>query len=195
MGANTQTGAGLPADSRPANLKPHGGRGARSCDIVHRIAACAAGQDVHVTPSPGVPNIVVTIGGRPALKVALEVQHTTVYRYSRPVAFGPHRLMLRPRDGHDLRLLATELEISPASTSKRVYDVLGNSVTIVTLLEPASELRFASRLTIERVRLAATARRGRAERGALPVRLLDAGPLRSRPDAGAALYGPADRAG
>ena len=80
----------------------------------------------------------------------LEVQHTTVYRYSRPVAFGPHRLMLRPRDGHDLRLLATELEISPASTSKWVYDVLGNSVTIVTLLEPASELRFASRLTIER---------------------------------------------
>jgi transglutaminase-like putative cysteine protease len=87
--------------------------------------------------------------GRPALNV-LEVQHTTVYRYRRPVPFGPHRLMLRPRDGHDLRLLATELEIAPASTSKWVYDVLGNSVTIVTLLEPASELRFASRLTIER---------------------------------------------
>jgi transglutaminase-like putative cysteine protease len=58
--------------------------------------------------------------------------------------------MLRPRDGHDLRLVATELEISPASTTKWVYDVLGNSVAIVTLLEPASELRVASRLTIER---------------------------------------------
>ncbi len=80
----------------------------------------------------------------------LEVQHTTVYRYLRPVEFGPHRLMLRPRDGHDLRLVTTELEISPASRSKWVYDVLGNSVTLVDLLEPASELRFFSRLTIER---------------------------------------------
>ena len=80
----------------------------------------------------------------------LTVQHTTVYRYRRPVTFGPHRLMLRPRDGHDLRLLATELEISPAGTSRWVYDALGNSVTIVTFAQPASELRFASRLTIER---------------------------------------------
>ena len=80
----------------------------------------------------------------------LTVQHTTVYRYRQPVTFGPHRLMLRPRDGHDLRLLATELEISPPSTSKWVYDVLGNSVTIVSFEQPASELRIASRLTIER---------------------------------------------
>ena len=80
----------------------------------------------------------------------LAVQHTTVYRYRRPVAFGPHRLMLRPRDGHDLRLLATELEISPAGALRWVYDALGNSVTIVTFAQPASELRFASRLTIER---------------------------------------------
>lgn len=80
----------------------------------------------------------------------LAVQHTTIYRYRRPVTFGPHRLMLRPRDGHDLRLLTTELDIAPAATSRWVYDVLGNSVTIVSFLEPASELRFASRLTIER---------------------------------------------
>jgi len=80
----------------------------------------------------------------------LTVQHMTVYRYGRPVTFGPHRLMLRPRDGHDLRVLATELDISPASTSRWVYDALGNSVTLVSFLEPASELRIASRLEIER---------------------------------------------
>ena len=80
----------------------------------------------------------------------LTVQHTTVYRYGRPVTFGPHRLMLRPRDGHDLRVLATELDISPASVSRWVYDALGNSVTLVSFLEPASELRIASRLAIER---------------------------------------------
>jgi transglutaminase-like putative cysteine protease len=80
----------------------------------------------------------------------LTVQHTTIYRYRRPVTFGAHRLMLRPRDGHDLRLLATELAISPSGTLKWVYDVLGNSVTLVSFAEPASELRFASKLTIER---------------------------------------------
>jgi transglutaminase-like putative cysteine protease len=80
----------------------------------------------------------------------LTIQHTTVYRYRRPVSFGPHRLMLRPRDGHDLRLLATELDLAPPGTSKWAYDVLGNSVTIVSFAEPASELRIASKLTIER---------------------------------------------
>ena len=58
--------------------------------------------------------------------------------------------MLRPRDGHDLRLLDTKLDITPAGTSKWVYDVLGNSVTIVSFTASASELRFSSRLTIER---------------------------------------------
>jgi transglutaminase-like putative cysteine protease len=43
----------------------------------------------------------------------LTVRHTTIYRYRRPVVFGPHRLMLRPRDGHDLRLVSSELELAP----------------------------------------------------------------------------------
>src|SRR3954469_3575291 len=84
------------------------------------------------------------------MMTALAVQHTTVYRYRRPVGFGPHRLMLRPRDGHDLRLLAMELDISPPGSSRWVYDVLGNTVAIVSFAEPASELRIVSRLTIER---------------------------------------------
>ncbi|MGI3776427.1 MAG: transglutaminase N-terminal domain-containing protein, partial [Janthinobacterium lividum] len=33
----------------------------------------------------------------------LTVTHTTTYRYRRPVRFDQHRLMLRPRDSHDLR--------------------------------------------------------------------------------------------
>lgn len=80
----------------------------------------------------------------------LTVRHETVYRYRRPVSFGEHRLMLRPRGGHDVRLVSTGLEISPAGRSRWVYDVLGNSVTIVSFLEPAAELRFVSLLTIER---------------------------------------------
>ena len=80
----------------------------------------------------------------------LTIRHTTIYRYRRPVTFGQHRLMLRLRDGHDLRLLTTELDIAPAHKTKWVYDVLGNSVTLVSFFEPGSELRFASKLTVER---------------------------------------------
>ncbi len=39
----------------------------------------------------------------------LTVRHATTYRYSAPVTFGQHRLMLRPRDSHDLRLVGAEL--------------------------------------------------------------------------------------
>jgi hypothetical protein len=43
----------------------------------------------------------------------LTVNHATVYRYQRPVRFGEHRLMFRPRDSHDLRLVDVSLTISP----------------------------------------------------------------------------------
>ena len=41
----------------------------------------------------------------------LTIHHKTEYRYAHPVAFGEHRIMLRPRDGHDLRVLANALDI------------------------------------------------------------------------------------
>ena len=63
----------------------------------------------------------------------LTIHHKTEYRYDRPVAFGEHRIMLRPRDGHDLRVLAGNLEIEPKPASLRwIHDVFGNSVAIAT---------------------------------------------------------------
>lgn len=41
----------------------------------------------------------------------LTVRHATTYRYARPVSLGPHRLMMRPRDSHDLRLVGAELSL------------------------------------------------------------------------------------
>jgi hypothetical protein len=32
---------------------------------------------------------------------SLTIRHVTTYRYRQPVAFGEHRMMLRPRDSHD----------------------------------------------------------------------------------------------
>ena len=40
----------------------------------------------------------------------LTVRHVTTYRYRRPIAFGDHRMMFRPRDSYDQRLI----ELAPA---------------------------------------------------------------------------------
>ncbi len=77
------------------------------------------------------------------------IRHTTVYRYARPVTFGDHRLMFRPRDSHDLRLLETELEISPPATVRWLHDVFGNSIAIAGFTQPATELRLASTIRLE----------------------------------------------
>ncbi|SDN79679.1 transglutaminase family protein [Afipia sp. GAS231] len=80
----------------------------------------------------------------------LTIHHKTVYRYNRPVAFGEHRIMLRPRDGHDLRVLSSSLEISPEPMSLRwIHDVFGNSVAIATFDERSETLSFTSMATVE----------------------------------------------
>ena len=79
----------------------------------------------------------------------LNVRHTTIYRYSRPVRLGDHRLMLRPRDSHDLRLIKTSLTISPPATVRWLHDVFGNSIAVATFAEPSAELRIESNLRLE----------------------------------------------
>ena len=80
----------------------------------------------------------------------LAIRHVTLYRYARPVILGTHRLMFRPRDSHDLRLLDTALIISPPAASLRwLHDVFGNSVALAEFAAPAAELRFQSDIRLE----------------------------------------------
>src|SRR3979411_913727 len=80
----------------------------------------------------------------------LTINHKTEYRYAHPVAFGEHRIMLRPSDGHDLRVLKTQLAITPEPMSLRyIHDVFGNSVAIATFNQRARMLTFSSSATIE----------------------------------------------
>jgi transglutaminase-like putative cysteine protease len=80
----------------------------------------------------------------------LTIHHKTVYRYRRPVAFGEHRIMLRPRDSHDLRVLGSELVIDPQPMSLRwIHDAFGNSVAIANFDERADALSFVSTATVE----------------------------------------------
>ena len=80
----------------------------------------------------------------------LTIHHKTVYRYARPVAFGEHRIMLRPRDGHDLRVLSGDLKIEPRPMSLRwIHDVFGNSVAIATFDERSDLLSFTWTATVD----------------------------------------------
>ena len=63
---------------------------------------------------------------------SLKVQHRTTYRYRQSVTLGPHRLMLRPRESRDLRLISSELTVTPAAQVTWAHDVFGNSVATAT---------------------------------------------------------------
>lgn len=80
----------------------------------------------------------------------LRVRHATTYRYATPVSFGPHRLMLRPRDSFDLRLVSTALTVSPEPALRWMHDVYGNPVAIADFAVPADTLDIVSELTLER---------------------------------------------
>lgn len=78
------------------------------------------------------------------------VRHVTTYSYHRPVGFGEHQLMFRPRDSPDQRLREAALVVEPAPSAVRwVQDVFGNCVTRVRLSQRGRELRFTSRIRVE----------------------------------------------
>lgn len=63
---------------------------------------------------------------------ALKIHHKTVYRFRQPVSLGAHRLMLRPRESRDLRLMSHTLAITPAPVLTWAHDVFGNAVATAT---------------------------------------------------------------
>ena len=83
------------------------------------------------------------------MPVQYEIVHTTVYHYKQPVSFGEHRVMFRPRDSHDLRVLATDLQVSPDAAVRMIQDPHSNSVALVQPLVSAAELKIVCSFTIE----------------------------------------------
>src|SRR5579862_6337867 len=80
----------------------------------------------------------------------LTVQHATMYRYSEPVVLGEHRMMFRPRESHDLRLIRTRLAITPEPARLRwLHDPFDNSVAIANFEGATRELCFESTVTLE----------------------------------------------
>ncbi|MBB4478301.1 transglutaminase N-terminal domain-containing protein [Rhizobium etli] len=78
------------------------------------------------------------------------VRHITAYRYRREVDFGEHRLMFRPRDSFDQRLIEASLTTYPEQSHVRwIHDVFGNCVALVDFSRPSSELRFETWITLD----------------------------------------------
>lgn len=79
----------------------------------------------------------------------LEIVHRTRYEYSEPVTLGDHRLMFRPRDSHDLRLLHTGLSIEPVALVRWIHDPFGNSIAIASFDGPTQALELTSTIQLE----------------------------------------------
>jgi len=80
----------------------------------------------------------------------LSIRHETLYTYERPVRFATHRLLVRPRDSHAIRVVETSLILSPPGETRWVYDALGNCVCWYSPQGEADRLFIVSELHIAR---------------------------------------------
>ncbi|WP_026176072.1 transglutaminase family protein [Methylobacterium sp. 88A] len=81
--------------------------------------------------------------------IELRIHHETTYRYRQPVSLGPHRLMLRPRETRDLRLVSSVVTVTPDATIKWANDVFGNAVATATFATPSDILVIDSVACVE----------------------------------------------
>jgi transglutaminase-like putative cysteine protease len=79
----------------------------------------------------------------------LQIDHRTVYQFPGPVTLLPHRLMLRPRENHGVRILSSQLQVSPEHTLRWQRDAFDNSVALVSFGAPAGALEIVSQVVIE----------------------------------------------
>ena len=82
----------------------------------------------------------------------LSVNHVTTYGYAAPVRLGEHRMMLRPRDSADQRLLDARLEIEPKPRRLRwIHDVFDNCVAIADFEGKTTHLRVENNIVLEHI--------------------------------------------
>lgn len=84
------------------------------------------------------------------MSVLFDISHTTHYQYHQPVQLGLHRVMFRPRGSHDVRVLATDMKVTPEPLDIRlIQDVYSNSVALVQPQSPATELKVECTFSVE----------------------------------------------
>jgi len=85
--------------------------------------------------------------------ISLKIHHKTTYRFNKPVALGPHRLMLRPRESRDLHLISSRVTITPEAVVTWAHDVFGNAVATATFqtITDSLEIDGVSELQLDAV--------------------------------------------
>ena len=79
----------------------------------------------------------------------IKITHQTAYHYHTPVTFGPHRALFRPREGHDVHIASSLLEIEPKADVRWLRDVYGNSIAILNFTEPGRKLSLLSEINVD----------------------------------------------
>jgi len=79
----------------------------------------------------------------------LDIRHLTEYLFSAPVSLLPHRLLLRPRESHNVRIESSILDVAPAHTLQWKRDVVDNSVALLSFSQPSTRLRIESSVVIQ----------------------------------------------
>jgi transglutaminase-like putative cysteine protease len=83
------------------------------------------------------------------LGLTLKIRHTTTYRFHELVSLWPHRLMLRPRESRDLRLISSDLTVTPAAVVTWAHDVFGNAVATAAFQTMSTHVVIDSATVLE----------------------------------------------
>lgn len=78
----------------------------------------------------------------------IRILHSTEYSYRAPVQLGPHRALMRPREGHDIQIEAARLDVEPHAQVRWLRDIYGNSIAVLTFSGTTQHLRVHSEVTV-----------------------------------------------
>src|SRR5271169_2986223 len=79
----------------------------------------------------------------------IRIVHKTEYQYNQPVTFGPNRALVRPREGHDVHIVSSRLDVEPAGSLRWLHDIYGNSTAILTFADQSERLRISSEVDVD----------------------------------------------
>ena len=79
----------------------------------------------------------------------IRIIHKTEYFYNQPVKFGPHRAMMRPREGHDAHIARARVKVEPKADVSWLRDTYDNSIAILTFEAASSRLSIESEVDVD----------------------------------------------
>lgn len=79
----------------------------------------------------------------------LYIEHITTYQYRNPVILRPHRLLLRPREGSEIRIESAQLALTPSYQLRWQRDAYDNAVAVASFSEPSDRLVIDSRVWLQ----------------------------------------------